>query len=437
MRDFEIGIPNHIHLIEVRLDALSFPERRLRKHGEAQLAAIERSLERFGFISPILVSGSGEIVAGEARVEAAKRLGLNAAPAVRIEHLSEEEIRAYRIADNKLAEAADWNDEALRLELAELIELDVSIEGLGFETGELDVLLQGEEAEEDAPEIPAEVETITRLGDVWLIGDHKLACGDALSRGTLARVLTGQEADAVFTDAPYNVKIDGNVCGSGAVRHREFSMASGEMSPDAFLSFLKEAHERLFEALKPGGVAFSFMDWRSIASLIRAGEEAGFKLINLAVWDKGVGGMGSLYRSQHELAAVFHKPGASARNNVQLGRHGRNRTNVWAYPGANANGPARSDLGLHPTVKPVALAADAIRDVTARGELVLDVFGGAGSTMLAAQETGRVSRLVEIDPSYCDVIVKRMQDRFGVAATLEDSGGSFEDVRASRIGGGA
>lgn len=429
---FEIGTPNHIQLIEVRLDRLQFAKRRLRKHGEAQIAALKTSLIRFGFVSPILVTGSGEIVAGEARVEAAKALGLTTAPAVRVEHLSAEEIRAYRIADNKLAESADWDNEALRLEIAELVELDISLDGLGFETGELDVLLEGEQSG-DEPAIPAPYDVpVTRKGDVWRIGDHRLICGDALKSETYADLLGDMQVDAVFTDAPYNVKIDGNVCGSGGTRHREFVMASGEMSTAEFGQFLRSAHERLFEVLKPGGVAFSCMDWRSIRALIEAAEASRFELLNLAVWDKGTGGMGSLYRSQHEMVAVLKKPGAAHRNNVKLGRHGRNRTNVWSYLGCNTGGVERDNLSLHPTVKPVALVADAIRDVTDRNETVLDCFGGSGSTMVAAQETGRRARLVELDPSYCDVIIRRMAERFGLTAVHEASGENFETVSGSR-----
>lgn len=434
MRDdsFELGTPNHIQLIEVRLDQLVFAKRRLRRHGEAQIRALKSSLERFGFVSPILVTKTGEIVAGEARVTAAKALGLACAPAVRIEHLSEEEIRAYRIADNKLAEAADWDNDALRIEIAELIELDISVDGLGFETGELDVLLLDDSSLEEAFSPEPEADPVTRLGDVWRIGEHRLVCADALKPETYERLLGGARADAVFTDAPYNVAIHGNVCGSGGTRHREFVMASGEMSDGDFREFLIKVHSRLSEALKPGGVAFSCMDWRSIESLLKAGEAAGFETLNLAVWDKGVGGMGSLYRSRHELVAVFKKPGARHRNNVQLGRHGRNRTNIWEYAGCNTGGAERANLKLHPTVKPVSLIADAILDVTDRGEGVLDCFGGSGSTMLAAQQTGRRAFLAELDPAYCDVIVRRMADAFGVSARLEATGETYDAVRGQR-----
>ncbi|TGY90321.1 DNA methylase N-4 [Marinicauda algicola] len=427
-------IPNHLHLIEIAFDDLVLPSRELRKHPASQIRKLAKSIERFGFVTPILVDAKGEVIAGLARIAAAKKLGRTCAPAIRIEHLSDEEIRAYRIADNKLAEGADWDLETLRIEIGELVELDFDMEAIGFEIGEIDVLLDDGGDEEpaipDTPDVP-----VTLLGDVWQIGPHRLVCGDSLKPEIYDALLGVETADAVFTDAPYNVPVDKHISGLGKIKHREFAMASGEMSEEAFAGFLKTVHSHLAARMKPGGIAFSCMDWRSISPLIQAGEACGFDLLNLAVWDKGTGGMGSLYRSQHELIAVFKKPGASHRNNVELGKHGRNRTNVWAYPGCNGGSKERGELlKLHPTVKPTALIADALRDVTARGEIVLDVFGGSGSTMLAAEQTGRVARLIELDPGYCDVIVERFARAFGVEAVLEATGERFTDVRESRGG---
>ncbi|WP_286800289.1 site-specific DNA-methyltransferase [Oceanicaulis sp. UBA2681] len=431
--------PNHILLTEVALGDLRLPEQELRKHPARQIANLAKSIERFGFVAPILIDARGEVVAGIARVAAAKKLGRTHAPAVRIEHLSEEEVRAYRIADNKLAEAAEWNIDALRVEIADLIELDFDMETLGFDVAEVDLMFdEGEVGDEPAiPEVPGD--PVTRPGDVWLLGQHRLVCGDALKPETYEALLRDEAVDAVdavFTDAPYNVPVDKHICGLGKVKHREFAMASGEMSKDVFAEFLTTVHARLYERIKQGGIAFSCMDWRSVSPLIVAGESVGFELLNLAVWDKGVGGMGSLYRSQHEMVCVFKKAGASHRNNIELGKHGRNRTNVWAYPGCNSGSRDRDELlKLHPTVKPVALIADALKDVTARGDLVLDVFGGSGSTLLAAEQTGRVGRLIEIDPGYCDVIIERYRKAYGTEATLEATGASFQDVQAQRGGG--
>ena len=424
---------NHLQFESVAIDSLRIPERDLRKHPTRQIEKLAKSIDRFGFVAPILIDARGEVIAGLARIAAAKRLGVLQAPAIRVEHLSPEEVRAYRIADNRLAEDADWNDEALRIEVRELIELDFDIEALGFEVPEIDIMLDVTEpqAEEEIPSLLSV--PVTRPGDVWVLGLHRLICGDALAPDTYSALLGDQLADMVFTDPPYNVPIDRHVSGLGKIRHREFAMASGEMSTEAFSSFLETSHAQLLKHLKAGGIAFSCMDWRSVSTLMGASQSAGFDLINLAVWDKGVGGMGALYRSQHELVCVLKKPGAAHRNNVELGKYGRNRTNIWTYPGYNAGSRDRDKaLSLHPTVKPVGLITDAIKDVTARGEIILDAFAGSGSTLLAAEETGRVARLIELDPIYCDVIIKRVTETLNLEATLEASGQSFKAIRDER-----
>jgi DNA modification methylase len=423
------GGSNTLKLVTINLADLQMPDRALRKHPDSQIRKLARSLEKFGWVSPILVTSENEIVAGTARVLAARKLRHTSAPALRVDHLTPEQVRLYRIADNRLAEEADWDREALRLEIAELVDLDLDLELTGFEVGEIDLLLEPEDGStKDADTVPAAPESaLSQPGDVWQIGPHRLVCGDALDPQTYALALEGKHADAVFIDAPYNVKIDRNVCGLGRVRHREFVQASGEMSDAEFAGFLTKAHKQLAEAIKPGGVLFSCMDWRSIATLIRAGQAAELDLINLAVWDKGVGGMGSLYRSQHELVAVFRSPGASHRNNVELGKHGRNRTNVWSYAGMNSASAGRDELlAMHPTVKPVELVADAIKDVTAHGECVLDCFGGSGTTMVAAEKTRRKAVLIELDPIYVDTIILRMKKTTGLDAVHAVTGERFE-----------
>ena len=408
---------NSLHLVEVELGHLHLPERELRKHSTEQIRKIARSIEQFGWVSPILISAGREVIAGAARVKAARSLGISTAPALQVDHLSAEQVRLYRIADNRLAEEADWNQDALRLEIGELIELDLNIELTGFATGEIDVLLDLDEPADEPPADPdTQVEPRSQQGDAYKIGDHLLICGDALAPTTW-ELFADRPIDAGFVDSPYNVRIDKNVCGLGSVKHREFVQASGEMSADAFAGFLATVHERLFQSMKPGAVLFSCMDWRSIASLANAGQSAGLELINMVVWDKMRGGMGSLYRSQHELICVFKKPGGAHRNNVQLGKHGRNRTNVWAYAGMNTGGKERDELlALHPTVKPVELVADAVKDVTAHGDTVIDCFGGSGTTMLAAHNTGRKAILIELDPVYVDTIIARMERSTGLKA---------------------
>ncbi len=427
---------NSLALVEVNLTDIKSPDRTLRRHSDKQLAKLARSIETFGWVSPVLIDRKNQLIAGEARVEAAKRLGLTQAPAIRVEHLSEAEIRAYRIADNKLAEAAEWDEALLRLELQEIEILGFDLELTGFETPEIDILFAGGEGGAD----PADtVDTnalsgppVSQLGDVWQIGPHRLICGDALLPETYQALLQGEVADMVFTDPPYNVPVKGHMGGLGTVQHREFVMASGEMTPEQFRVFLRSSMERARRATRPGGVIFACMDWRSIAPLVDMSEEAGLELLNLCVWNKTNGGMGSLYRSKHELILVARVPGASHTNNVELGRHGRNRTNVWDYPGANTSGGQMVDLKLHPTVKPIALVADAIQDVSKRGDIVLDLFGGAGTTLIAAERTGRKARLIELDPLYVDTTIRRVEAACGLTATLEETGETFEAVEARR-----
>jgi DNA modification methylase len=426
----EASLPNHLRLQTVALERLVFADRTLRKHPASQIRKIARSLETFGWVTPIVIDESGLVIAGRARLEAARALGMTQAPAVSVHHLSAAEKRAYIIADNRLAEDASWDPDALRLELAELLELDIEIDVTGFEAGEIDVLLDAGDLDgadpADATPAPREI-AVSRPGDLWEIGPHRLLCSDALDPTSYELVLDGAVPSAVFTDPPYNVPISGHVCGLGRVQHREFAMASGEMTRAEFGGFLRKVCDRTIECLPAGGIAFVCMDWRSAADLIIQGEAAGFELLNLCVWAKTNGGMGGLYRSQHELVPVFKKPGAAHANNVQLGKHGRNRTNVWSYPGINAFGATRDqDLASHPTVKPVQLVADAILDVTARGDIVLDPFGGSGTTLVAAHRSGRIGHAIELDPTYVDVIVRRMQTLFGMTAINAATGQSFD-----------
>ena len=425
---------NALALITVNLDDLKRPDRAVRKHPKRQIEKLSQSLSTFGWVSPVLIDRTNQIIAGVARIEAAHHLGLTTAPAVRIEHLTDAEIRAYRIADNKLAEAAEWDETLLSIELREIELLGFDLEFTGFETAEIDILFDAAEAEdtEEPPVPPLQTQAVSRLGDHWIIGEHQLICGDALEDRTYAALLSGQKADMVFTDPPYNVPVQGHMGGLGAVRHREFVMASGEMTARQFRSFLATTMKCLQDHTRPGGIVFACMDWRSISPLIEETQSAGLHLLNLCVWNKTNGGMGSLYRSKHELIVVARVHGAKHCNNVELGRHGRNRTNVWDYPGANTPGTQMQDLALHPTVKPVALVADAILDVSKRGDIVLDPFGGSGSTLLAAERTNRKARLIELDPLYVDTIIRRAEAVLGLKAILASNGLSFDEVATRR-----
>ena len=403
-----------------------------RTHSPKQIRQIAESIKVFGWTNPILTDGKDGIIAGHGRLEAARLLGMDMVPTISLSDMTESQKRAYIIADNKLAENAGWDDSILEIELGELagMELGFDLEAIGFETGEIDVMLgAGDAASEAPPPEPAKGQPISAPGDLWILGEHKLLCGDALAPESYQRLLEAETAAAMFTDPPYNVPVHGHVCGLGKVRHGEFVMASGEMTDKQFRDFLETFCQRASQSLKPGAVAFVCMDWRHIDDLLEAGEANLGELINFCVWNKMQGGMGSLYRSQHELVPVFRTPGAGHRNNVELGRHGRNRTNVWDYKGVQAR---RDELKLHPTVKPIAMIADAIQDVTARGELILDPFAGSGSTILAAEQTGRKARCLELDPRYVGVAIRRYEEATGKEAEHAIWGQSFNEIEAER-----
>lgn len=386
-----------------------------RTHSAKQIQQIARSIQKFGFNNPILVDASGTVVAGHGRLEAAKKLGINEVPTICLDHLSAEQRRAYIIADNRLAELAGWDDEILKIEFQDLIAMDLNfnVTDLGFEMAEIDsiigdVELAGEE-QDDCP-LPSsdDIAPVTRPGDLWQLGDHLLFCGDALDEDSYKILLGGAHAQMVFTDPPYNVRVDGHVSGLGKAKHREFVQASGEMSRIGYARFLKTACACMAKASEDGSIHFICMDWRHIAELVEAGNTAYSELKNICVWVKNNGGMGSLYRSQHELVAVFKSGTAPHRNNVQLGKHGRYRTNVWEYNGMNSFQSGRDDkLAMHPTVKPTALITDAILDCSNRRDVVLDPFAGSGTTILAAERTGRIARCIELDPQYVDVSLHR------------------------------
>jgi DNA modification methylase len=398
-----------------------------RRHSKRQVKQIAESIRRFGFTNPVLVSGDGEIIAGHGRVEAAKLLGLGEVPTLALSHLTAAERRAYVLADNKLALNAGWDAEVLAIELQGLIDLEFDVSVTGFSLAEVDLVLDAANDRQEKPDRvgpedkvpPVPAEAVTRRGDCWSLGRHRLVCGDAREGRDYATLLGNEKVDLVFTDPPYNVKIDGHVCGLGEVRHREFAFASGEMSADEFTSFLTSTLKLMAGVCRDGAIAFVCMDWRHMHELLVAGAAAFTELKNLCVWNKTNGGMGTFYRSKHELVFVFKVGTAEHTNTFGLGDTGRYRTNVWDYAGISSLGSNRAEeLAMHPTVKPVSLVADAIRDCTKRGEIVLDAFGGSGTTMIAAETCGRKARLIEYDPAYCDTIITRWEKLTGKAATL-------------------
>jgi DNA modification methylase len=390
--------------------------RNARTHSKKQVRQIADSIERFGFTNPVLIDKENRILAGHGRVTAAKLLGMDTVPCRRIESMTEAEKRAYVLADNKLALNAGWDEEILAEELKGLVadNIDFDIGITGFSIAEIDGLIEGLVLEEDgAPEedvAPADAPARCRVGDIWQLGPHRLVCGDSLNPATVAALMDGERAEMVFTDPPYNVPIQGHVGGSGAIKHREFAMASGEMTSSEFTSFLRSAFERLVEASVDGSIHFVCMDWRHMGEVLSAGDGVYTELKNLIVWAKDNGGMGTFYRSRHELIFAFKNGTAPHVNSFELGQHGRYRTNVWSYKGVNTLRVGRMDeLALHPTVKPVQMIADAIKDVSRRGAIVLDLFGGSGSTLIAAHKTGRRAYVIELDPVYCDRIISRWE----------------------------
>jgi DNA modification methylase len=410
-----------------------------RTHTAKQIKQIAASIKEFGFINPILTDSADGIIAGHARVKAAKQIGMSDVPTVRVDHLTPGQIRAYVIADNRLAENAGWDRALLALELQELsVDLNFDVTVTGFETAEIDLLiheLAGDTAD-DADEVPAidrSAPAVSRPGDLWRIGDHRLLCGDALKPDSYVTLLGRQRAQMIFTDPPYNLVIGGNVSGLGRVRHREFAMASGEMNTPEFTQFLATALTRLADFSTDGSLHFICMDWRHMRELLDAAAKPYREIKNLCVWSKTNAGMGSLYRSQHELIFIFKNGSAPHINNVELGRFGRNRTNVWCYPGANSFGKDRdTDLAMHPTVKPAAMIADAILDCSKRGNVVLDAFAGSGTTLIAAEKTGRRGYGIELDPHYTDTIIRRFDEVYGLKAIHAESKLDFEGLRKER-----
>jgi DNA modification methylase len=398
--------------------ALKPARRNARTHSRKQIRQIAASIERFGFTNPVLIDERAVILGGHGRVEAAKLLGLPTVPCMRIESMLEADKRAYALADNKLALNAGWDDELLAMELQDLMAADLGFDvGItGFSIAEVDRLIDGLAPVEDGdPALdalpdPAQVPSRCRPGDLWQLGAHRLICGDARDRQTVSDLMAGDVADMAFTDPPYNVAIEGNVGGLGKVRHRDFVMASGEMDGEQFSAFLSDAFANLAGFSIDGSIHFVCMDWRHLQEVMAAGQANFTELKNLIVWAKDNGAMGTFYRSRHELIFAFKNGTAPHINTFELGQHGRYRTNVWEYRGVNTRKAGRQEeLALHPTVKPVTMIADAIKDVSRRGGIVLDLFGGSGSTLIAAHMTGRRARLCELDAIYCDRIIARWE----------------------------
>jgi DNA modification methylase len=383
---------------------------------------------------PLLIDDQQKVIAGHGRLLAACKMGWDTVPAIRLSHLTESQRMAFLIADNRLTENSSWNERMLgeQLQILSELKLDFDLEAIGFEVPEIDLLIDGlntvPEADPDdrLPEISGSAVSV--LGDLWQLGKHRVLCGNSLVAASYERLMHGAKSDLVITDPPYNVVIDGHATGLGKIHHREFGMASGEMSAAEFTDFLRKAMHAARAHSIAGSLAYYFMDWRHMTEILSAGLEVYTELLNLCVWAKSNGGMGSFYRSAHELVFLFKNGTGSHRNNVQLGKFGRYRTNVWNYPGANSFSRSDSEgnlLALHPTPKPVALIADAIKDCTARGDLILDPFLGSGTAVIAAERSGRSCYGLELDPLYVDTIIRRWQRQTKLEAVHVESGETF------------
>jgi DNA modification methylase len=404
-----------------------------RLHPKTQIDKLARAIRDFGFLIPVLIDNQNTVLAGHARIEAAKKLALPTIPCIRASHLTEAQKRTFTILDNRIAEEAAWDFQLLAKEVEFLQSEDVDLTTTGFEMPKIEMIFDAaappaSNTEDDKVPDFAPNSVIIKPNDLWILGEHRLFCGDARRRESFAKLLSEETAQLVFVDPPYNVKIRGHVSGKGRVKHREFAQASGEKTPAQFTKFLEESLGLLAEHSTDGAIHFVCSDWRHLHEMLTAGHRVYRELKNLVVWNKTNAGMGSFYRSQHELIFVWKNGRGKHVNNVELGRHGRNRSNVWTYAGSNAFGSDRlEDLDMHPTVKPVALVADAIRDCSHRGDLVLDSFAGSGTTLIACERTHRRARLIELDPIYCDQIVRRWQKLTGRKPVNAISGEPFDD----------
>jgi DNA modification methylase len=431
-------------LIEIQIQYravgdLVLDPRNPRQHSQCQIDQIADSIREFGFLMPVVVDHASQVVIGHARVLAAKKLDMPKIPVVEVRHLSKVQLKALRIADNKLAQNAHWDERLLGesfLELKELeIEFDLSI--TGFSLPEIDLTLQAlDEIKTGGSDDEVEATTgvaVCKEGDIWQLGDHRLYCGNATSEAAFEWLMKEEVADAVFVDPPYNVPVNGHVSGKGKVRHREFAQASGELSRAEFIELLNKSCGLLAKHSKDGAIHFVCMDWRHADELIAAGREVYSELKNIAVWVKGNPGMGSLYRSQHELVFVYKSGSGRHTNNIELGKFGRNRTNVWQYDSASMQGRKGNNLlALHPTAKPVQLVMDALLDCSSRGKIVLDSFLGSGTTLLAAERTGRICRGIELDPLYIDTAIRRWQNLTGRGAVRTVDGKLFRQIEAEK-----
>ena len=413
-------------------------------HNNKQIKQIMESIKEFNFTNPILIDENNVILAGHGRFFAAQKLKLKEVPVIKLDYLSEAQKKAYRIADNKLTENGNWNYDVLKLEFCELekLNLDFSLDITGFEMAQIDVILDADNSKKESniskklntvPYI-LEKDIVSKNGDIWLLGNHKIICGNSLEKEVFERLFEYKQADMIFTFLPYNLKVDGQICRVRKKHYKEFAMASGEMNSEEFKNFLYKSFSLLKEFSKNGSLHYICMDWRHVAEIINAGTNIFDEFKNLCIWNKDNAGMGSFYRSKHELIFIFKNGTKSNINNIQLGKHGRNRTNVWEYPSVNAF--SKEKINYHPTIKPVEMVQDAIIDVTKRGQIILDTFLGSGTTLLASEKSGRICYGIEIEPMYIDVTIKRWQELTGKSAFNVNQNKTYNELLNERKNNG-
>jgi DNA modification methylase len=410
-----------------------------RRHSKKQIGQIAQSIVHFGFVNPIIISDDGTIAAGHGRYLAALMLGFKEVPTVLLGNMSPYDLNLYRITDNRLAELSGWDDEILAIELEVLSEisspqLDMTISG--FTETEIDKLLRRTSKDVD-DEVPEDIQSLARekavskAGDIWILGSHKILCGDSMKPESYELLMEAEKARACVTDPPYNVSISNHVTTKRG-KYKEFANASGDDTPEQFTNFLMSFMHHATAHSVDGSLHYIFSDWRHTRETSAACYAVYKELKNICIWNKDNGGMGSLYRSKHEMVYVCKHGTEPHVNNIELGKNGRYRTNVWDCPGQNTFHKDRDkELAMHPTVKPLQLIADIILDCTKNKDIVLDPFGGAGTTLLAAEKTGRRARLIEIDPIYVDVTIRRWQQKYGLEAVHGASGKAFNAMETA------
>lgn len=409
-----------------------------RKHGQRQLANLTGALARFDIVRPLLITDDNVVLDGNAVLEAAKRLGHETIPVIRVSGFTPNELRALQMSLNRIGEHAQWDEAVLRADFIALMadpDIDISLDFTGFDQVFVDGLTLVDDTLQVQDEVPelGVGDPVTRTGDIWICGKHRILCGDSRDGGVYRRMVGELKVRLTLTDPPYNVAIAGNVSGLGKQKHGEFAMASGEMTRAEFIEFQRVVFDHCREASLDGALLYAFIDGRHVADQIVAGEAVFGELKQLVVWVKDNAGMGAFYRSRHELLTIWKTGEAPHVNTFGLGATGRYRTNVWEYAGYSSLGAGRDDaLSWHPTVKPLPMIIDAILDVTHQGEVVLDPFGGSGTTLIAAERTNRIARLIEIDPKYVDVTLHRFIAEAGEEPVLAETGEAFSAVQSRR-----